>query len=237
MNKLFKRMIVCVLMVCLLSALMVPAAVSAETADPYVIDFEIDKNADLIWSVYNEQTDTTTDYTFAGTNFAHAQKNNGHAAWLRAFNAYYADGTINFSFPHTVITSEDAEADETLSGSIGKIKDAATYKSHYLNGNQFGSYKYNAPATTIDWTGLKIGAASTTYNTSGRGWNAVILRAPDAGVYDVTLEYTKYGAAGNNARVFLLPYTAEMKAQVANDPAAWNAAITAMVADYTTAES
>ena len=107
MNKLFKRMIVCVLMVCLLSALMVPAVVSAEAADPYVIDFKMDQNSELVWN--NGQ------YTFAGTNFPH-----GNASWVTCFNNYYRDGTINFSFPHTIHTKESAEAagDAKLNGNL-----------------------------------------------------------------------------------------------------------------------
>lgn len=232
MNKLFKRMVVCVLMVCLLSALMVPVATAAEAADPYVIDFEIDTNENLTWKPFEDKD----AYTFAGTNFAHAQIDNGHAVWLEAFTAYYENGDINFSFPHTVITAADAEADESLAESVGKIADAGTYKSHFKNTNQFGSYKYNNTASTIDWTGLKIGAASSTYNTSGTGWNAMILRAPDAGNYTVSMEYTKYGAASNGTKVFLLPYTAEMKAKVASDPAGWHADIEALVAEGDAAE-
>ncbi len=231
MNKLAKRVLAFMLMVCMLAA-MVPAVVSAEAADPYVIDFEIDTNANLTWKPFEDKD----AYTFAGTNFAHAQTDNGHAMWLQAFSAYYADGTINFSFPHSVITAADAEADESLAESIGKIADAGTYKSHFKNTNQFGSYKYNNTASTIDWTGLKIGAASSTYNTSGTGWNAVVLRAPDAGNYTVSVEYTKYGAASNGTKVFLLPYTAEMKAKVAANPAGWHADIEALVAEGDAAE-
>lgn len=223
MNKLAKRVLAFMLMVCMLAA-MVPAVVSAETADPYVIDFEIDKNADLTWSG-NGNT-----YTFAGTNFPHALKSNGHAGWLDAFTAYYEAGDINFSFPHVEITEEIAGEDETLLNNLGKVYDERSYCSFYKNPNQFGSYKYNATATTYNWTGLKLQAASTGAGGPATGWTNVLLRAPEAGTYNVTLEYSKVGAAASGVKIYMLPYTAAMKTQMETNVAAWYDYVAAIVA-------
>ena len=235
MNKLFKRTTAFVLMVCLLCALAVPAVYAAPAeADKVVYDFELDQT-EYKW----------TDYYFGGTPFPQT-----NSSAITVMDQLYAEGELNWNFPHAIdqqqweldpetglplVSDKDADGDGELDFvphlNYRKIVSYLTAMSCPHNSNYFGGTKYNNASSVADYTGLKIGAASgnhasgaCTMNANG-GWNALLLKTPAAGTYAVTMEYTKYAAASTNTGVYILPYTAEMKAQVANDPNAFNAAM------------
>ena len=223
MNKLFKRTTAFVLMVCLLCAVMVPAVSAvkfeADENGTFTYDFELDQRDDLKWN--------GGQYSFGQTSFAHANAN-----WVTSMDNFYRDGTINWSFPHTVHTKESAEA-AGESNLKGKVYTSLTYKSHDKNPNKFGGVMYNNASNKAEFTGLQLAAASKGATGLDTGWNALILRAPDVGTYNVSLEYTMLPGASTGTKVFILPYTAEMKAQMASDPSAFNAALAAVVAEGT----
>ena len=210
MNKLTKRVLAFIMTVCMLTAL-VPAVVSAEAeSSAYVIDFELDQNPELVWN--------NGAYGFGQTSLPH-----GNASWVTCFNRYYADGTINWSFPHTV-------------GPDGKVVSELGMGSLASNPAGFGGTKYNNADSSVKYTGLYMQATSAGAGGAATGWNALVLRAPDAGIYNVALGYGQF-SSGTNNNVYLLPYTDAMKTQVAEDIAAFNAVITAIVAQAKEAES
>ena len=212
MNKLAKRVLAFMLMACLLIAL-VPAVASAETnsvSDAVVYDFELDQNPAMQWGAYDELSSTTTYYGFGQTDLP--QGNPGQQA---ALNKWYDDGALLWNFPHSL--NED-----------GKVANELSFGNAVENPIQWGGAYYKGGTTADkDWTGLKV---STYSEGAATGWNALLLKAPDVGTYDITVEYTKYARSSTNVGIYLLPYTAAMKEKVETDVEGWNADVSAIVA-------
>lgn len=219
MRKLTKRAVALVLMVAMLAAFMVPVTFADGTeAKKYEYDFRLDQT-DMLWN--------NATYKFGGTSLPH-----GNASAISVLDAAY--DTLGWNYPHKV-------------GEDGKVSNADMYanKSYGPSALLFGGTHYNINASVnanlantetkrYYHDGLRYNASSAANNHQSDAWFNLLIKAPDAGTYTLTYDYNFTGSdlsvLSGSVGVHIVPYTTELKAEVASNAETFNASVDEIVA-------